>query len=186
MRNTMMVLVSGMLAASLLAGCSDDSTPTSPSSGIPMSPPTSGGGTSGGTAGGTGGGTAGGTGSAAPATAAVTVGDIFFKSGLNGSSNPAVDTVAVNGTVTWTWATTENLPHSVQSIGSPSFTSSAIQSGSGKTYQFMFTAPGTYQYDCAVHGQMMTGTIVVAAAPQAPSMTPATPPSTPATPSPGY
>ena len=178
MRNTMMVLVSGMLAASLLAGCSDDSTPTSPSSGIPMSPPTSGGGTSGGT----GGGTAGGTGSAAPATAAVTVGDIFFKSGLNGSSNPAVDTVAVNGTVTWTWATTENLPHSVQSIGSPSFTSSAIQSGSGKTYQFMFTAPGTYQYDCAVHGQMMTGMIVVQAAAGTPSMTPATPPP----PTPGY
>jgi plastocyanin len=183
MRNTMMVLVSGMLAASLLAGC-NDSTPTSPSSGSPTSPPTSGGGTSGGgTAGGTGGGTAGG---AAPATAAVAVGDIFFKSGLNGSSNPAVDTVAVNGTVTWTWATTENLPHSVQSIGSPSFTSSAIQSGSGKTYQFMFTAPGTYQYDCAVHGQMMTGMIVVQAAAGTPSMTPATPPSTPATPSPGY
>ena len=184
MRNRMMVLVSGMLAASLLAGCSGNSTPTSPS-GSPMSPPTGGGGT--------GGGTAGGTGSAAPATAAVTVGDIFFKSSRNGSSNPAVDTVAVNGTVTWTWASTENLSHSVQSIGSPSFTSSAIQSGSGKTYQFMFTAPGTYQYDCAVHGQMMTGTIVVAAAPDAPSMTPATPPSTPATPpstpaapSPGY
>jgi plastocyanin len=92
------------------------------------------------------------------------VGDIFFTSGHNGSSNPAVDTVAVNGTVTWTWATTENLPHSVQSIGSPSFTSSAIQSGSGKTYSFTFTAPGTYQYDCAVHGQMMTGRIVVLAA----------------------
>ena len=174
MRNTMMVLVSGMLAASLLAGCNDNSTPTGPTSG-------------GGTTGGTGGGTAGGTGSAAPATAAVTVGDIFFKSGLNGSSNPAVDTVAVNGTVTWTWATTENLPHSVQSIGSPSFTSSAIQSGSGKTYNVTFTSPGTYQYDCAVHGQMMTGTIVVqAATPAAPSMTPATPPSTPPTPSSGY
>ena len=194
MRNTMMALVSGMLAASLLAGCNDDnSTPTGPSSGNPMSPPASGGGTGGGTAGGTGGGTAGGTGSAAPATAAVNVGDIFFQSGQNGSSNPAVDTVAVNGTVTWTWATTENLPHSVQSVGSPSFTSSAIQTGSGKTYQFTFTAPGTYQYDCAVHGQMMTGTIVVQAAAAAPSMppatpaTPATPPSTPSpTPSPGY
>jgi plastocyanin len=181
MRNTMMALVSGMLAASLLAGCNDDSTPTSPNTGNPMSPPTSGGGT--------GGGTAGGTGTAAPATAAVTVGDIFFKSDLNASSNPAVDTVAVNGTVTWTWATTENLPHSVQSVGSPSFTSSAIQTGSGKTYQFTFTAPGTYQYDCAVHGQMMTGTIVVQAAaaaapPSMPPATPATPPSP--TPSPGY
>ena len=127
------------------------------------------------------------------------VGDIFFTSALNGSSNPAVDTVAVNGTVTWTWATTEALPHSVQSVGSPSFTSSGILSGAGNTYQFTFTAPGTYQYDCAVHGQLMTGRIVVlaAAATTSPSETatapaPATPTlatptsSTPTAPLPGY
>jgi lytic cellulose monooxygenase (C4-dehydrogenating) len=168
MRHTMLLLLlGGMLATSLVVGCGDDnaSTPTSPSSPStpppstpppstpppstpppstppPSTPPPA----------------------SAPATAAVTVGDIFFTSGVNGSSNPAVDTVAVNGTVTWTWATTESLPHSVQSIGSPSFTSSAIQTGAGQTYQFTFTAPGTYQYDCAVHGQMMTGTIVVLAA----------------------
>jgi plastocyanin len=96
-----------------------------------------------------------------PTTAAVSVGDIFFTSGHNGSSNPAVDTVAVNGTVTWTWAGNESLPHSVQSTGAPSFTSSAIQTGAGKVYNFTFTAPGTYQYDCAVHGPSMTGRIVV-------------------------
>jgi plastocyanin len=100
----------------------------------------------------------------APTTAAVTVGDIFFKSVLNGSSNPAVDTVAVNGTVTWTWASSESLPHSVQSMGSPSFTSSAVMTGPGNTYQFTFTTPGSYTYDCAIHGQLMTGTIVVLAA----------------------
>jgi plastocyanin len=125
------------------------------------------------------------------------VGDIFFTSALNGSSNPAVDTVAAGGTVTWTWATTEALPHSVQSTGSPSFTSSGILSGAGNTYQFTFTAPGTYQYDCAIHGQLMTGSIVVlaAAATTSPSDTataPATPtpampaPSTPTAPLPGY
>jgi plastocyanin len=96
-----------------------------------------------------------------PATAAISVGDIFFKSGHNGSSNPAVDTVAVNGTVTWTWATSETLPHSVQSTGSSSFTSSAVLQGPGNTYDFTFTTPGTYQYDCVIHGQLMTGTIVV-------------------------
>jgi plastocyanin len=108
------------------------------------------------------------------------VGDIFFTSALNGSSNPAVDTVAVGGTVTWTWAAGEVLAHSVQSLGSPSFTSSGILSGAGNTYQFTFTAPGTYQYDCAVHGQLMTGTIVVlaAAATTSPSGT-ATAPATP-------
>ena len=96
-----------------------------------------------------------------PTTAAVSVGDIFFASAHNGTSNPAVDTVAVNGTVTWTWAPTEALQHSVESTGAPNFTSSAVQVGPGKTYQFTFTAPGTYQYDCAVHLTAMTGRIVV-------------------------
>jgi len=99
-----------------------------------------------------------------PTTPTTNVGDIFFTSALNGSSNPAVDTVAVGATVTWTWAAGEVLAHSVQSLGSPSFTSSGILSGAGNMYQFTFTAPGTYQYDCAVHGQLMTGTIVVLAA----------------------
>ena len=183
MRPVTMLLMTGVLAASLLAGCDDDdnsatapntppttsppSTPPPatppPATPPPATPPPS-------------------TPPAAPATAAVTVGDIFFKSDLNGSSNPAVDTVAVNGTVTWTWATSEALPHSVESVGSPSFTSSGILTGSGSSYSFTFTAPGTYQYDCAVHGQMMTGTIVVLAA--TPTSTPpsATPP--PATPPP--
>ena len=48
-----------------------------------------------------------------PTTPTTNVGDIFFTSAGNGSSNPAVDTVAVNGTVTWTWAAGVNLPHSV-------------------------------------------------------------------------
>jgi plastocyanin len=172
MRHLTILLLSGALAASLLAGCNDNPTtaPTTGGGGA-VTPPTSGGTPT----------TPPSGGSPAPATAAVTVGDIFFKSDLNGSSNPAVDTVAVSGTVTWTWATTEALPHSVQSTGSPSFTSSGIQTGSGNTYQFTFTAPGTYQYDCAVHGQMMTGTIVVMAVATAPSnSTPATtPPSMP-------
>jgi hypothetical protein len=70
-------------------------------------------------------------------------------------------------------------------MSAPSFTSSAIQSGAGKTYQFTFATPGTYQYDCAVHGTMMTGRIVVVAASSPSAPPPATPP--PATPPPsGY
>jgi plastocyanin len=143
-RPTRLLLVSGLLAAGLLAGCGGSSTTS----------PTTGGGGGGG----------GGGGSPAPGNAAVNVGDIFFKSARNGSSNMAVDTVVAGGNVTWTWAAGESLPHSVQSLGSPSFASSAIQSGGGKTYQVTFSSPGTYQYDCAVHGQMMTGRIVVQAA----------------------
>lgn len=91
----------------------------------------------------------------------VTVGDIFFKSGHNGTQNPAVDTVAAGATVTWTWTSTGSTPHSVQSQGDPSFTSSANLTGNGATYAVVFDTPGTYQYDCAVHGSAMTGTIVV-------------------------
>src|SRR5256712_10380698 len=48
---------------------------------------------------------------------------------------------------------------SVQSLGSPTFASSAIMSGDGQTYSVTFTTPGTYQYDCAVHGTAMSGRV---------------------------
>jgi plastocyanin len=92
-----------------------------------------------------------------PTTAAVDVGDDFFKSVRNMSQNPAVDTVAVGGKVTWTWRGA--IGHSVQSLGPPSFTSSVVQTSG--TYSFTFTAAGTYNYDCSVHGLAMTGKIVV-------------------------
>jgi plastocyanin len=96
-----------------------------------------------------------------PTDVNVTVGNNFFQSVHNGSKNTAVDTVAVNGTVTWTWTSTGTVSHSVQSTGSPSFTSSAIMTGNGQTYNFQFTQAGTYTYDCAVHLAAMTGRIVV-------------------------
>jgi len=147
-----MLLVTGVLATTLLSACSnnDGSSMVLPPGGVTDTTGT--------------GSPGGGTGTPPGATAAVTVGNIFFTSGRNGSSNPAVDTVTVGGTVTWTWGTTGTVPHSVQSLGSPSFTSSAVQSASGSSYQFTFAQPGTYQYDCAVHGNLMTGTIVVLAA----------------------
>jgi len=107
-----------------------------------------------GTSGGGGGGPAG----------SVTVGNngqIVFISVHNGTANPAVDTVAVGGTVTWTWTNNQSVSHSVESQGSTSFASSPIMSGNGQTYAVTFTAAGTYQYDCAVHGQQMRGTVVV-------------------------
>lgn len=75
--------------------------------------------------------------------------------------NPAIDTVPAGTAVTWTWTNTGSTSHSVESEGTPSFASSQIQSGSGKTYSVTFTTPGTYEYDCAVHGEAMTGRIVV-------------------------
>jgi plastocyanin len=92
-----------------------------------------------------------------PATASVDIGDNFFKSAANATENPAVDTIAVGGKVTWTWGGANS--HSVHSTGSPSFTSSSTATSG--TYSFTFNAAGTYQYNCIVHGNAMTGTIVV-------------------------
>ena len=128
--------VIGLLALAALVGCSS---------------PTYGGGSGGGGGGGGGGGPVG----------QIAVGNILFRSAHNGTQNPAIDTVAVGSTVTWTWTATGAVAHSVQSQGAPNFPSSAIQTGDGMTYSFTFTTPGTYQYDCAVHGAAMSGRIVV-------------------------
>ena len=108
---------------------------------------------------GTGGGGIGGGGGGGGPVGSITAGPgIQFVSGHNGTMNAAVDTIPVGGTATWTW--TGSLPHSVQSVGSPSFASSGVLTGSG-TYAVTFSTAGAYHYDCGVHGQLMTGTIVV-------------------------
>lgn len=94
------------------------------------------------------------TGQAVPVgPVAVAVGNNFFS--------PASITISAGQTVTWTWTSTGAVSHSVESTGSPSFTSSSVQSGNGKTYSFTFNNPGTYTYDCAVHGVGMSGTVTV-------------------------
>ena len=105
-----------------------------------------------------GGGTGGGP---APSAVTITVGNIFFRSDRNGSVNSAVDTIAAGGKITWKWVSTGSVPHTVQSLGAPSFTSSALETGDGSSYELTFTAPGTYRYNCAVHGNQMTGVVVV-------------------------
>jgi plastocyanin len=77
--------------------------------------------------------------------------------------NAAVDTVVVGGKVTWKWANTGLVPHNVESIGAPSFMSGGIETGDGSTYELTFSAPGTYRYNCAIHGNLMTGVVVVTA-----------------------
>jgi len=91
----------------------------------------------------------------------VTVGNIFFSSVHNGSQNPAVDTIAAGARVTWTWNAAGS--HSIQSTGIPPevFRNSVVMSAAGSTYSVRFFKPGTYAYDCAVHGLAMPGRIVV-------------------------
>jgi len=152
--------IQALLAAGLiaLAACSGDN-------GSGLTSPGSVGGTGGGYGsggGGTGGNTGGNTGGTpASGDVAVIVGNNFMKSGHNGSVNPAVDTVAAGGSVTWTWTNTGSVPHGIQSLGSPIFRNSTVLTGNGSTYRVTFNTAGIYQYDCVVHGAMMSGTIVV-------------------------
>ena len=129
--------LSAAITLAVLVGCSAGSTTDAPDDG-----------------GSTGGG-------AAPPTAAVSVGNDVFTSGHNGSANPAVDTIAAGGTVTWTWTNTGGVQHSVRSLGLTIFRNSVVKSGDGSTYQAVFVRPGTYQYDCAIHGAAMNGAVVV-------------------------
>jgi plastocyanin len=92
-----------------------------------------------------------------PAAASVQIGDIFFKSVHNATQNPAMDTVAAGGTVTWTWIGSAS--HGVLSTGSPSFANSTTKASG--TYQVTFATTGTYTYECVVHGISMNGTVVV-------------------------
>jgi plastocyanin len=89
------------------------------------------------------------------------VGNIFYRSAHNGTQNPAVDTVAVGGTVTWAWNAAG--PHSIRSTGLPPavFRNSVVLSAANSTYSVTFQNPGTYDYDCGVHGPAMSGRIVV-------------------------
>ena len=95
-----------------------------------------------------------------PTTAGVTVRNNNFFSVRNATSSPAVDTVAVGGTVTWTWAETATNPHNVTSTGTPGFPGrdTAVQP---PPYSHTFTSAGTYNYLCTVHGTVMNGRVVV-------------------------
>jgi plastocyanin len=88
-----------------------------------------------------------------PATATVKVADNSFT--------PSV-TVRAGGKVTWDWSGSQN-PHSV--VGTSANAKDLIKSevfrgGSGK-YEVTFAAPGTYDYQCGIHGAAMSGKVVV-------------------------
>ena len=94
--------------------------------------------------------------STAPISAGISIGDFFFRSNRNLSQGPAVDTVAVGGTVTWSWIGVA--PHNVTANGTPTFAGSGTQTGG--TFQSVFGVAGAYAYLCSIHPSMQ-GTIVV-------------------------
>jgi plastocyanin len=68
--------------------------------------------------------------------------------------------LATGGTVRWTWR--GDNPHNVTFTGGPA---SATQSSG--TFERTFATAGTFRYICTIHGQSMSGTVTVEAAPPA-------------------
>jgi plastocyanin len=73
-----------------------------------------------------------------------------------------VDTLAVGGTVTWTWSA--SLAHNATENPPPGFTSSPTQAAGAHTVTF--PTAGTYRYYCTIHASSastvgMVGRIVV-------------------------
>ncbi len=74
----------------------------------------------------------------------------------NFAFQPAVLTVKVGQTITWTNHDEE--PHTVVGVGMKS----PVLGNAGSTYAHVFTTPGTYHYNCSIH-PFMHGTVVVTA-----------------------
>ena len=88
-----------------------------------------------------------------PNTRTVAAKDDFF--------DPATLTVPTGATVTWQNQASNN--HTVTS-GSANAITGMFDSptlSNGQTFQFTFSQAGTFPYFCRIHGQMMSGTIVV-------------------------
>ena len=97
-----------------------------------------------------------------PAAAQTTI-DLDWSLG----SGPSLDaSISVGDTVRWTW--TDAAPHTAESTtGTESF-NSGLLTGIGQTFSHTFTAEGSTDYKCGIHGAAtMGGTITVTEAPPA-------------------
>jgi len=97
-----------------------------------------------------------------PSTIEITVSgvgaQVQFRSIQNHSLNPAVDTLLQGGTAHWIWA---GGTHGVHSTGDPTFQDSDTSSVVTHEYVFTFNNPGSFFYQCLIHGAAMTGKILV-------------------------
>lgn len=74
------------------------------------------------------------------------------------SFTPASVTIQAGDAVRWSNA---GGTHNVRSLTGPDAFGSGEPAGSEWQYTFTFTQPGTYTYQCDVHGTLMQGTVVV-------------------------
>lgn len=89
----------------------------------------------------------------APATASITVGPgVVFS--------PVADTIRAGGTVTFTWAAGSIL-HGVRWTGGPAPLPANSADQTSGTYVVTLNNPGSYTYNCTIHGNSMIGAIEV-------------------------
>ena len=82
----------------------------------------------------------------------------------NNNFSPASKTVAVGTAVQWAWNTCTGDPYYGQTCVAHSVTfddGATSPTQDQGTYTRTFTAAGTYNYHCAVHGAAMAGSITV-------------------------
>jgi plastocyanin len=106
-------------------------------------------------------------------TVNVDVGDVYF---CNASFAGGVcDTpISAGDTVTWNWV--GSLPHTVTQCDAtfatcppPGGFDSGTMTGAGSTFSQTFNTPGTFPYQCNIHGAGMRGRVIVAAAQTTPT-----------------
>jgi len=71
----------------------------------------------------------------------------------NFAFKPASVTISTGDTVRWT-----NMDSAAHTVRGPSFDSGVLENGG--TYEFLFTKPGIYNYNCSIHPDMK-GTVTV-------------------------
>ena len=96
-------------------------------------------------------------------TAIVNVGQGGGLNFVDQSSGSSTTTIRVSDTVRWNWVSGFHSTTSGTCSGSNCQRDGQWDSGegSGKTFSFRFTQPGTYNYFCTVHGAAMKGVVQV-------------------------
>ena len=84
-------------------------------------------------------------------------GVVMVGAGATNSFSPATVTIKARESVTWTWVSGV---HGVVSDSTPKAFGDSPTQAAGQ-YTATFATAGSYGYHCAVHGMMMSGTVVV-------------------------
>ena len=105
-------------------------------------------------------------------TVNVDVGDVYFCD-PSFAAGVCQTNITAGDTVTWNWV--GSLPHTVTQCND-TFTcpqaggfDSGTLTGSGSTFSQTFNTPGSFAYQCQIHGTGMRGRVVVAAAQATPT-----------------